>query len=951
MEVTTLSVRTSPGGAKTADLRGQSRIPQPPSFIPLLSPKSARNPALSSSLPSSLSVPQLGLVPPNRTPSGSGPPSQQAPPHSPQALSTHGSGGSSLPSLRTLRNLLPFGSGKPASGTATSGPLRSPFASFAPVRRSSTTIERKNSSQFSRPADDSDGAVISIAPSPPRQASPERTRDASSSADAHDSPVPTPLSGSPLDGELGPPVVIFNPEPPLSSELSTILESDLSGLSKHLPALDESHITDISGNRYSSGPGASPPSPGTDDDEVVAPDTSVLDLSTSQLKEEVMHALKEKPSTNGWLTGVVVEDLTDSRPASRNRREAHEGYAEVEPEESLHLDALDPDLAALLSPNRVRGRQPSNLLAPVPIHQNSSAIAPPRIFPPSRAVTPQSRPSPLGSSPVDASPSSATGSARSQHSPVRATAPHSGLVRSVPSRFVPRLMRSATDNALTGRGDRGVESFSRTPSDSALQLDEARRVSSDGVYLRRSPASPLPLEFQSQPSLQQTHTEQHRRVASSRLATPARFGAHTSGPSRLLRSALPSSSSSAIPTGWSGESPSPTSRASSSLGAAADRLNRPRTSEDGALGGRPTARERLGYTPRSRNRSLSVGNGNGNGERVTSPAPRTATEWLGPRTVKAFAAAGLLERDRDPSNSVSRFGSTRSLGDRDQRALAPSRLAVSEAGSVASSWRSASRAMTHSDATASTSTGAPRTTRSAESTAPTSVSMSRPQSRTPSPQHKGHQAALQAMQDKHATETGTLLAALADAQHIAQSLRTENSRLTKRVEDLEAQLVAAHHAQLRAQQPLARSVFSRVERQNSSDALARRWPPPVPVLPAHLLSNTPSSRVMDLNRLEDADAEDSTYHGGRVARLRRASGSESVFALPPPNMSMLLQEQPAGSRRSASTVSLTTAGAPTDGPGSPRSLFLRPEHELHLGDMGSLFTEDETDDAGDDEDA
>ena len=92
--------------------------------------------------------------------------------------------------------------------------------------------------------------------------------------------------------------------------------------------------------------------------------------------------------------------------------------------------------------------------------------------------------------------------------------------------------------------------------------------------------------------------------------------------------------------------------------------------------------------------------------------------------------------------------------------------------------------------------------------------------------------------------------------------------------------------------------------------------------------------------------EDDTYHG-RVAATRRASGSESVFEVPPPNMSMLLQEQPTGSRRSGSSVSLTTAGAPTDAPGSPRSLFLRPEHELHLGDMGSLdmrFTEDEADD-------
>ena len=651
-----------------------------------------------------------------------------------------------------------------------------------------------------------------------------------------------------------------------------------------------------------------------------------------------MHALKEKPSTNGWLTGVVVEDVADSRPASRNGQEAHEGYVEVGPEESLHLDALDPDLAALLSPNRVRGKQPNNLLA-VPIPQKPSAATFPRVFPPPRAVTPQSRPSHLGSSPIDGSPSSATGSTRSQPSPVRTT--HPGLMRSVPTRFVPRLMRSATDQALTGRADRGVESFSRTPSDSALQVDETRRVSSDGVYIRRPLASPLPLEFQSQPSLQQTHTEQHRRVTPSRLATPARFGAHASGASRLLRSALPSMS----PSGWGGDSPSPTSRASSSLGAAADRLSRPRTSEDGALGGRPSARERLGYPPRNRNRSLSVGNGNG--ERAASPGPRT--EWLGPRTAKAFAAAGLLEhdRERDLGSSASRFGSMRSLGD--QRALAPSRLAPSEAGSVASSWRSVSRAMTHSDLTTSTSTGAPRTTRSAESTAPTSISMSRPQSRTPSPQNKTHQAALQAMQEKHTTETGTLLAALADAQHIAQALRTENARLVKRVEDLEAQLVAAHHAQ-----PLARSVFSRIERQNSADALARRrWPPPVPILPGHHPQNT-SSRILDLNCEEDADAEDATYHGsGRVAAPRPASGSESVFALPPPNMSMLLQELPAGSRRSTGSASVTTTGAPTDAPGSPRSLFLRPEHELHLGDMSSLdmrFTEDEADDAGDDED-
>jgi hypothetical protein len=716
-------------------------------------------------------------------------------------------------------------------------------------------------------------------------------------------------------------------------------------------------------------------------EDLIPRDASVLDLSTSRLEEEVMHALKEKPSRNGWLTGVVVEDVADSRPASRNDREELEVDVGIEPEESLHLDALDPDLAALLSPNGMREQQPT-FENPLTLQQ-PKPTAPPRIFPPARAVTPPSRPSPLGSSPVEASPSSATGSARSQSSPVRTTTPHAypSLARRAPTRFMPRFVRSVTDRPTPVRGDHGLKNIAaRGPSDSALPLDDVRRVSIDSAYKRRSLVSPLPLDFQSpplQPQQQQhANTETHRRVTSSRLATPSRFGTHASATSRLLRSALPSSLG--HPGSWGTDSPTPSSRAPSAIGSASDRLIRPRTSEDGTLEGRPTARDRLGYSSsRNRNRSLSVGGGNS--ERAASPGPRT-TEWLGPRTAKAFAAAGLL--DHDPNSGGSRFGSVRSLSDRDQRALAPSRLAMSEVGS----WRSVSRAMTHSEATAhdsaSTSTGAPRTTRSAESTAPTSISMSRPQSRTPSPQHKHYQVALQALHEKHATETGTLLAALADAQHNGQSLRAENAKLVERIEDLEAELVDAR-AQLRAQYassamaslsssphhlqpPLPRSVFNRMERQASADtALTTRRRPPLPIppipipIPGHVQGSR-ASLVVDLKRLEDADAENATYHhqGGGVGRLaasRRASGTESVFAMPPPNMSMLLQELPAGSRRSVGSVSMTTAsGAPTDAPGSPRSLFLRPEHETHLGDLESFdmrFTEDEADDAVDDDNA
>ncbi|KAH9014748.1 hypothetical protein EDB85DRAFT_2212910 [Lactarius pseudohatsudake] len=75
------------------------------------------------------------------------------------------------------------------------------------------------------------------------------------------------------------------------------------------------------------------------------------------------------------------------------------------------------------------------------------------------------------------------------------------------------------------------------------------------------------------------------------------------------------------------------------------------------------------------------------------------------------------------------------------------------------------------------------TTHSAESTAPTS--MLRPHSRTPSPQHKSHQAALQ---EKHATETDTLLTALVDTEVITESLRTDLKYDTGRHTSLDSML-------------------------------------------------------------------------------------------------------------------------------------------------------------------
>ena len=198
MEVKAIGHRLPPSGSKTADSQAQSRTPQSPSYIPLFSPKTTRNPAISSNLPSSLSAPHLGLVPPNRTPSGSEPPQKAGGNPPPSPSSAHASGGTSLPSLRALRNFLPFSSAKPVSSTAVPGPSKNLFVGFTPGRRSSLTIDRKNSGQFPRSAGDNDVAVISIAP--PSQPNPEPAQDNVVSADAQEPSFP---SVSALHGELG----------------------------------------------------------------------------------------------------------------------------------------------------------------------------------------------------------------------------------------------------------------------------------------------------------------------------------------------------------------------------------------------------------------------------------------------------------------------------------------------------------------------------------------------------------------------------------------------------------------------------------------------------------------------------------------------------------------------------------------------------------------------------
>ena len=60
-----------------------------------------------------------------------------------------------------------------------------------------------------------------------------------------------------------------------------------------------------------------------------------------------------------------------------------------------------------------------------------------------------------------------------------------------PTWFTPRLMHSVTDRATPVGEDRSVENAARAPFDTALPIDDARRVSIDSIYQRHSPASPL----------------------------------------------------------------------------------------------------------------------------------------------------------------------------------------------------------------------------------------------------------------------------------------------------------------------------------------------------------------------------------------------------------------------------------------------------------------------------
>ena len=226
-------------------------------------------------------------------------------------------------------------------------------------------------------------------------------------------------------------------------------------------------------------------------------------------------------------------------------------------------------------------------------------------------------------------------------------------------------------------------------------------------------------------------------------------------------------------------------------------------------------------------------------ERSPSGGPGPKAEWLGPRTAKAFKAAGLLDfekekekeardvsgRLRDRSGSVggtpsptslstglmaSRFSSMRSASDYNPghtRAL--SRMAFSESGGGSGgvpgrrgSGSYSAYGGSHGGTsplgyngliesptfTVSTSSRDRETFKSPPSTAPTSVSESfgylgRDRQERDRERERDREE-LRDLKEKHATEMAALLSALSDSQRTARVLRDENSQLRDRLEDL-----------------------------------------------------------------------------------------------------------------------------------------------------------------------
>lgn len=432
---------------------------------------------------------------------------------------------------------------------------------------------------------------------------------------------------------------------------------------------------------------------------------------------------------------------------------------------------------------------------------------------------------------------------------------------------------------------------------------------------------------------------------------------------------------------------------------------------------------------RSRDGADSANGSGGAAEGIARPSSSLSTassrapltEWLGPRTAKAFRAAGLLDFEpgqtpspdagiRSPSSGA---GGVHSGGGRNwsgsmrgtptpssnasdyggggRHSRTQSRMAYSEAGSVASvvGRKRGSGSFSHGHTTAlgyeygqspSSVIGSPtftlssRDTPRSASTAPTSVSNASWRER--------EREETKDLKEKHATETGALLGALSDSQRTTRMLREENADLRERLAMLEGELekMGGDYERLAAvetENGMLRRLVNELRGEVGEMKMQLRIRGTEPKRSSALRYTTshfaPSSEDQSSSSHEEsrlAPSAPSTSNPSSFVptdqQRRRFSGTSSIFPMPPTNMSLLMHEDsinhgsdrsgysespssptiaiPLSMRRghapnrsvaSATSISPTTANFSMN-TGSPGSLFLRPEHELHLGDMDSL---------------
>lgn len=225
------------------------------------------------------------------------------------------------------------------------------------------------------------------------------------------------------------------------------------------------------------------------------------------------------------------------------------------------------------------------------------------------------------------------------------------------------------------------------------------------------------------------------------------------------------------------------------------------------------------------------------------------------------------------------------------------------------------------------------------------------------------------LKDKHAVETGALLSALSDSQRTTKVLREENVELRERLARLEEQMERSRP--LERENQALREFVSELREEAGQLKLQLRLAAPVASSSRYLApAITQPFRLPARGSVEQDLSEDSysaphfsSTPATKTLRKRLSSETSSIFPAPPSNMSLLLHEDGANSsdlddtsmsasqqasptmvrlapramhRNNKSITSMANTSPNASMLGSPRSLLLRPEHEMHLGDMDSL---------------